>query len=116
MKMESLPEPEATALAVECNLMNPFTNFLAVLERAESEKSGGLPQLRTVEHNIPRGWGDIHSSILTDAIHPCLSICSSELNLQEASVFLEGEDEPWINAVISRTVRHLQSQIGRAHV
>jgi Ca-activated chloride channel family protein len=57
MKLESLPEPEATALAVEYNLMSPFTNFLAVLERAESEKTDGLPQLRTVEHNIPHGWG-----------------------------------------------------------
>ncbi|UTF51782.1 VIT domain-containing protein [Desulfomicrobium sp. ZS1] len=57
MKLETLPEPEATALAVEYNLMSPFTNFLAVLERAESEKTGELPQLRTVEHNIPRGWG-----------------------------------------------------------
>ena len=112
MKLESLPEDEATALAVEYNLMSPFTNFLAVLERAESEKPAGLPQLRSVDHNIPRGWGGIHSNILTDAIHPCLSICSSELNLQEASVFLEGEDEPWIKAVISRTVRHLQSHKG----
>jgi Ca-activated chloride channel family protein len=67
MKLETLPEPEATALAIEYNLMSPFTNFLAVLERAESEKTGGLPQLRTVEHNIPRGWGGMVTgeSILT---------------------------------------------------
>lgn len=57
MKLESLPEREATALAVKYNLMSSFTNFLAVLERAESEKPAGLPQLRSVEHNIPRGWG-----------------------------------------------------------
>jgi Ca-activated chloride channel family protein len=72
MKVETLPEPDATALAVEYNLISPFTNFLAVLERAESEKTGGLPQLRTVEHNIPRGWGGMvtHESILADM--PCL--------------------------------------------
>jgi hypothetical protein len=57
VKLETLPEPEATALAVEYNLMSPFPNFLAVLERAKSEKTDGLPQLRTVEHNIPHGWG-----------------------------------------------------------
>ncbi|MDO9583748.1 MAG: VWA domain-containing protein [Desulfomicrobium sp.] len=71
MKLETLPEPEAAALAVEYNLMSPFTNFLAVLERAESEKTGGLPQLRTVEHNIPRGWGGINmrDSIMADMSH-----------------------------------------------
>ena len=66
MRLETLPQREATALAVEYNLMSPFTNFLAVLERAESEKLAGLPRLRSVEHNIPRGWGGMvtHESIM----------------------------------------------------
>jgi hypothetical protein len=37
MKLPDLPDHEATALAVEYNLVSPFTNFLAVMERAEGE-------------------------------------------------------------------------------
>jgi len=109
MKLESLPEREATALAVEYNLMSPFTNFLAVLERAESEIAWGLPQLRTVEHNIPRGWGGMGSDILSDAIQPCMSISRSHVYLEEACECFERIDTPWINAVISHIVKHLES-------
>jgi Ca-activated chloride channel family protein len=110
MKLETLPEPEATALAVEYNLMSPFTNFLAVLERAESEKTWGLPQLRTVEHNIPRGWGGMGSdNILSDAIQPCMSINRSHIYLEEACDCFERIDTSWIKTVISHTLRHIQS-------
>lgn len=77
MKLESLPEPEATALAVEYNLMSPFTNFLAVLERVESEKTGGLPQLRSVEHNIPHGWGGMAMSQMTLSCTECAPFSDS---------------------------------------
>ena len=109
MKLESLPESEATALAVEYNLVSPFTNFLAVLERAESEKTGELPQLRTVEHNIPRGWGGIDRNILSDAIQPSMSICRKQLYLEEPRAHIEDEDALWIKAVISHTVKYLES-------
>jgi Ca-activated chloride channel family protein len=59
MKLRDLPDDQATALAVEYNLVSPFTNFLAVLERADQEKPDSLPSLRTVAHNIPQGWGGI---------------------------------------------------------
>jgi Ca-activated chloride channel family protein len=109
MKLESLPEPEATALAVEYNLMSPFTNFLAVLERADSEKTGGLPQLRTVEHNIPRGWGGMGGDTMRDAIQPYMSISPCHVYLEEACDCFERIDTPWIKTVISHIVRHIQS-------
>jgi Ca-activated chloride channel family protein len=59
MKLPDLPDHEATALAVEYNLVSPFTNFLAVLERAEGEKPQELPGLCTVTHNIPHSWGGV---------------------------------------------------------
>lgn len=57
MKLQDLPDGQATALAVEYNLVSPFTNFLVVMERADAEKPENLPRLRTVEHNVPHGWG-----------------------------------------------------------
>ena len=59
MKLPDLPEDKATALAVEYNLVSPFTNFLAVMDRAEGEKPQDLPCLRTVAHNIPHRWGGV---------------------------------------------------------
>jgi Ca-activated chloride channel family protein len=64
MKLPDLPDDKATALAVEYNLVSPFTNFLAVMERAEGEKPNDLPGLRTVAHNIPHGWGGIGTTDL----------------------------------------------------
>ena len=59
MKLPDLSDHVATALAVEYNLVSPFTNFLAVMDRAEGEKPRDLPGLRTVAHNIPHGWGGV---------------------------------------------------------
>lgn len=59
MKFRDLPDDQATALAVEYNLVSPFTNFLVVMERADQEKPDILPSLRTVEHSVPSGWGGI---------------------------------------------------------
>ncbi len=57
MKLQDLPDDEATALAVEYNLVSSFTNFLVVMDRADAEKPENLPRLRTVEHNVPHGCG-----------------------------------------------------------
>jgi hypothetical protein len=114
MKLESLPEPEATALAVEYNLVSPFTNFLAVLERAESEKSGGLPQLRTVEHNIPRGWGGMGMSDM-----PLFSMTSPSMvsYLRDSTLDHELNEQPdtvqsastWTETLLARAIPAIRS-------
>jgi Ca-activated chloride channel family protein len=109
MKLESLPEPEATALAVEYNLMSPFTNFLSVLERAESEKTGGLPQLRTVEHNIPHGWGGMvaRNSIMAGMI--CMPappyVCDSGVMYSLTSESLNPPSEnSWVGPFLKQAI------------
>ncbi len=114
MKLESLPEREATALAVEYNLTSPFTNFLAVLERAESEKSGGLPQLRTVDHNIPRGWGGMvtHESIM--AVMPNMSAPSyiRDSGAEYSSILPVSapSEDTWIEPFLEQAIMAIRHQ------
>lgn len=114
MKLETLPEPEATALAVEYNLMSPFTNFLAVLERAESEKPTGLPQLRSVEHNIPRGWGGMvtHKSIMN--VMPNMSapsyIRDSGAEYSSILPFSAPSENSWIEPFLEQAIIALRHQ------
>jgi len=114
MKLPDLPDDKATALAVEYNLVSAFTNFLAVMDRAEGEKPQDLPGLRTVEHNIPQGWGgialsDVSPLIMTDIVAPSF--------IRETSVHLKLYEQAditplagnWVDAVLARaipTIRH----------
>ena len=54
-----LTAEDATALAVEYQLVTPHTHFLMVDVRTESEKAKDLPELRTVPHMLAAGWGGV---------------------------------------------------------
>lgn len=115
IKLESLPEPEATALAVEYNLMSPFTNFLAVLERAESEITGGLPQLRTVEHNIPRGWGGM---VTGESILANMAYSPAPPHVRDSGVMYSlvnkllsaPSENTWIARLLEQAIRAIRHQ------
>jgi len=66
--MES--EVEATQSAVRYQLITKHTSMVAVLERAEAEKSDGLPTLAEVPQMLAAGWGGIGSS---GRRHACLA-------------------------------------------
>lgn len=46
-----------TALGVKYQLMSPFTNYLAIDVKAESEKAKDLPALRKTPQMLAAGWG-----------------------------------------------------------
>ena len=56
-RMANLPVEEATALAVEYQLVTAHTHFLMVDVRAAGEKAQDLPELRAVPHLLAAGWG-----------------------------------------------------------
>lgn len=56
-RIAGLTAAEATALAVEYQLITPHTHFLMVDVRAENEKAKDLPELRAVPHMLAAGWG-----------------------------------------------------------
>jgi Ca-activated chloride channel family protein len=60
-RLAGLPAEEATALAVDYQLVTPHTHFLMVDVRAEGEKSQDLPELRAVPHMLAAGWGGMGS-------------------------------------------------------
>ena len=60
-RIAQLSAEDATALAVEYQLVTPHTHFLMVDVRAESEKATELPELRTVPHMLAAGWGGVGS-------------------------------------------------------
>lgn len=60
-RIAQLSAEDATALAVEYQLVTPHTHFLMVDVRAEGEKATELPELRTVPHMLAAGWGGIGS-------------------------------------------------------
>lgn len=58
-RLAQLSAEDATALAVEYQLVTPHTHFLMVDVRAESEKATELPELRAVPHMLAAGWGGV---------------------------------------------------------
>ena len=48
---------EATAIALAYQLVTEHTNLLLVFERAEGDKTDGMPDLHQVEHMTAAGWG-----------------------------------------------------------
>ena len=68
-RIARLSAEDATALAVEYQLVTPHTHFLMVDVRAESEKAKDLPELRTVPHMLAAGWGGVGSVMAA----PCMA-------------------------------------------
>lgn len=115
MKLPDLPDEDATALAVQYNLVSPFTNFLAVLERAEGEKPRDLPGLRTVAHNIPHGWGGVGAmadmplfSMAPPVTGSCLRDASADLMYSEQSSIMPSADT-WTETLLARAIPTIRS-------
>jgi len=68
-RIAQLSAADATALAVEYQLVTPHTHFLMVDVRAEGEKAKDLPELRTVPHMLAAGWGGVGSVMAA----PCMA-------------------------------------------
>lgn len=113
MKLQDLPDDQATALAVEYNLVSPYTNFLVVMERADQEKPDSLPSLRTVEHSAPAGWGGIPMQDMpllgTASILPPSYIRGSLniLKLHECSAF-KNSSSTWTEIFLSEAIQALR--------
>ncbi len=48
---------EIKTIALKYQLVSDQTNYIAVLHRADSEKSNDIPALRKVKHTMAAGWG-----------------------------------------------------------
>lgn len=115
MKLPDLPDDRATALAVEYNLVSPFTNFLAVMERAEGEKPRDLPGLRTVAHNVPHGWGgaDMADMSLYSLASPdkAASLCDSDLCYNPIEQpFTPPSAGTWTETLLARAIPAIRSR------
>jgi hypothetical protein len=63
-RLGGMPREEATSVAVQYQLVTPFTNWLVVAERAESEKATSLPDLRKVKHTVAAGYGGLGTRVV----------------------------------------------------
>lgn len=110
MKLPDLPDDKATALAVEYNLVSPFTNFLAVLERVEGEKPLDLPGLRTVAHNIPYGWGGIGAMASMELFSMAPPVSASRLRDASPDLIYREQSSvmpsagTWLDAFLARAI------------
>ena len=86
-RIAQLSAEDATALAVEYQLVTPHTHFLMVDVRAEGEKATELPELRTVPHRLAAGWGGVGSvadrtvarPVMMDACEPMMAAALSPM-------------------------------------
>ena len=83
-RIAQLSAEDATALAVEYQLVTPHTHFLMVDVRAEGEKATELPELRTVPHMLAAGWGGVGSV----AAAPCMAAMEPDLENLDMPAFL----------------------------
>jgi len=56
-RLNSEDELTAAALAVQYQLVSPYTNYLVVAENADDQKTGKPPELRKVQQMLAAGWG-----------------------------------------------------------
>ncbi|MCK5679868.1 VWA domain-containing protein, partial [bacterium] len=84
--LAEMKENEATRLAVQYQLMSPYTNFLVVAERTNEEKDGELPLLRKVPQMLAAGWSGAGSVVLESTPEhyeiPCFSRRSRQSELE----------------------------------
>lgn len=52
-------QAQATRLAVDYQLVTPYTNFLLLHERAEGERAADMPRLVKVRQMMPARWDDV---------------------------------------------------------
>lgn len=118
MKLPDLPDEDATALAVQYNLVSPFTNFLAVMERAEGEKPRDLPGLSTVAHNIPHGWGgvgamaDVPSCSLVFPVNAAFIREPAPTRELLAQPCIVQSDHTWPEALLARAIPAIRQHPG----
>lgn len=62
--LTEMEEDEARRLAVQYQLMSPYTNFLVVDERNSKDRIEELPLLRKVPQTLAAGWGGTGSVVL----------------------------------------------------
>jgi len=74
MIRETQDEEIGTKLALDYQLMSPWTNCLVIDERPEGEKAKDLPELRKVRSLVSAGWGGM-GSVDADV---CFNLCMSE--------------------------------------
>ena len=90
-RIAQLSAADATALAVEYQLVTPHTHFLMVDVRAEGEKAGDLPELRTVPHMLAAGWGGVGSVMAADLRMASMELAPEYLDIP---AFLRRESLP----------------------
>jgi Ca-activated chloride channel homolog len=89
--LNSADEATAAALAVQYQLVSPYTNYLVVAEQADNNKTGGLPELRKVSQMLAAGWGGSSSVKMTSELSISYSMSSNYL---EAPCFLRKSSRP----------------------
>lgn len=68
----------ASALAVEYQLVSPWTSYLVVHVRASAEKPQNLPEIRRVKHSVPAGWHGVGTVELEcAALEPAPAVVAS---------------------------------------
>jgi len=94
-RIPQLSAADATALAVEYQLVTPHTHFLMVDVRAEGEKATELPELRTVPHMLAAGWGGVGSVAGTVRCMAAMEADSDNyLDMLDMPAFLRREPLP----------------------
>jgi Ca-activated chloride channel family protein len=57
LRLRSANQEDGKALALSYELPSQWTNYCAVIDRAEAEKAESLPMLKTVSQMLQAGWG-----------------------------------------------------------
>ncbi len=70
-RLASLPDEAATRLAVDYQLMSPFTNCVLVHERAPADRAIDEARLHRVENMLAAGWG-ASGGVLAGAFAPAM--------------------------------------------
>ncbi|MFZ1642952.1 MAG: VIT domain-containing protein [Candidatus Contendobacter sp.] len=112
-RIAQLSAEDATALAVDYQLVTPHTHFLMVDVRAEGEKAMDLPELRTVPHMLAAGWGGVGRVGRVVAADPCMASMDASPDYLDIPAFLRCQP-PSFPLAAPAPLAAPQSLLGRA--
>ncbi|MCX8004726.1 MAG: VIT and VWA domain-containing protein [Burkholderiaceae bacterium] len=85
---------DPAAAAQRYQLVTEWTDLIAVLQRADGEKAGGLPALHAVPQMVPAGWGGLGRASRADFLNqPCdVAACHVPWEALQLSLSESGRD------------------------
>jgi Ca-activated chloride channel family protein len=108
-QMVANQEDQATALAVNYQLISRYTNYLIIEERAEEVKPTDLPEVAQVPHMLAAGYGGTGNVRFSRSANSPAIFSSNSRHVQVESMRMSGQENYDMPCFLRKHVVHVSS-------